>query len=38
VPRVPVRPETETFALEDANDAIARLRRGEVRGSAVLRL
>jgi alcohol dehydrogenase, propanol-preferring len=38
VPRVPVRAETETFALEDANDAIARLRRGELRGSAVLRL
>ncbi len=37
-PRVPVHAETEVFALEDANDAIARLRRGEVRGSAVLRL
>ena len=38
VPQVPVRAETEVFALEDANDAIARVRRGEVRGSAVLRL
>ena len=38
VPRVPVRAETEVFALEDANDAIARVRRGEVRGSAVLQL
>jgi propanol-preferring alcohol dehydrogenase len=37
-PQVPVRAETEVFALEDANEAIARVRRGELRGSAVLRL
>jgi alcohol dehydrogenase, propanol-preferring len=35
-PQVPVRAEVETFALEDANEALDRLRRGEVRGSAVL--
>jgi propanol-preferring alcohol dehydrogenase len=34
--RVPVRAQVETFALEDANDAVARLRAGELRGSAVL--
>jgi len=37
-PRVPIRTEIETFALEDANDALDRLRAGEIRGSAVLRL
>jgi propanol-preferring alcohol dehydrogenase len=35
-PRVPVRTEIETFALEEANEALERLRRGELRGSAVL--
>ena len=35
-PRVPVRAEVETFELEQANEALDRLRRGEVRGSAVL--
>lgn len=35
-PSVPVRTEVETFPLQDANDALARLRRGEVRGAAVL--
>jgi alcohol dehydrogenase, propanol-preferring len=35
-PRVPVHPEVETFELEQANEALDRLRRGEVRGSAVL--
>jgi len=34
--RVPVRTEVETFALEQANDALARLRRGDVRGALVL--
>jgi len=37
-PRVPVRTEIEAFALEDANDALDRLRSGGVRGAAVLRL
>jgi alcohol dehydrogenase, propanol-preferring len=35
-PRVPVRTEVESFELEDANEALARLRRGEIRGAAVL--
>jgi propanol-preferring alcohol dehydrogenase len=37
-PRVPVRTDTEVFDLEDANIALDRLRRGDVRGAAVLRL
>ena len=37
-PQVPVRTEIETFALEDANAALDRLRSGAVRGAAVLRL
>jgi propanol-preferring alcohol dehydrogenase len=35
-PQVPVRTKVEVFPLEDANDALARLRRGDVRGAAVL--
>ncbi|HWB22580.1 MAG TPA: zinc-dependent alcohol dehydrogenase family protein [Gaiellaceae bacterium] len=35
-PRVPVRTEVETFPLEGANDALAKLRAGDVRGSLVL--
>jgi propanol-preferring alcohol dehydrogenase len=35
-PRVPVRTEIETFPLAEANDALARLRAGRVRGAAVL--
>jgi propanol-preferring alcohol dehydrogenase len=35
-PRVPVRTETRTFRLEDANTALAQLRAGAFRGSAVL--
>ena len=35
-PRVPVRTEIETFSLEDANEALAKLRAGDVRGTAVL--
>lgn len=35
-PRVPVRTEIERFALADANDALARLRRGDIQGAAVL--
>lgn len=37
-PQVPVRAETEVFALGQANEALDRMRRGELRGSAVLRL
>jgi propanol-preferring alcohol dehydrogenase len=37
-PQVPVRTEVEVFALEDANAALDLLRRGEIRGAAVLRL
>jgi alcohol dehydrogenase, propanol-preferring len=35
-PRIPVRTEVETFPLEEANQALDRLRRGELRGAAVL--
>jgi propanol-preferring alcohol dehydrogenase len=35
-PQVPVRAEVETFPLEQANEALSRLRAGDVRGSAVL--
>jgi propanol-preferring alcohol dehydrogenase len=35
-PRVPVRTETRTFPLREANVALAQLRAGEFRGSAVL--
>jgi alcohol dehydrogenase, propanol-preferring len=37
-PRVPVRTEVEVFALHDAALALERLRRGEIRGAAVLRI
>jgi alcohol dehydrogenase, propanol-preferring len=35
-PQVPVRPEVETFPLDEANEALDRLRGGDVRGAAVL--
>jgi propanol-preferring alcohol dehydrogenase len=35
-PKVPVRAEVETFRLEEANEALVRLRAGSVRGAAVL--
>ena len=35
-PRVPITTETKTFALEDANTALSRLRNGELQGAAVL--
>ena len=35
-PTIPVRTETERFGLEDANEALQRLRSGAVRGAAVL--
>ena len=34
--RIPVRTEVETFPLEQANEALAKLRAGNVRGSLVL--
>jgi alcohol dehydrogenase, propanol-preferring len=37
-PQVPVRTEIETFPLEQANEALERLRRGRIRGAAVLRV
>jgi len=35
-PSVPVRTEVETFPLAEANSALDRLRRGALRGAAVL--
>ena len=35
-PQVPVRTEVQTFPLEEANEALARLRSGKIRGAAVL--
>ena len=35
-PRVPVRTETEVFALSEANEALRRLKQGELDGAAVL--
>lgn len=35
-PMVPVRTETVPFALEQANEALARLRSGQLTGAAVL--
>jgi propanol-preferring alcohol dehydrogenase len=35
-PTIPVRTQVETFALEEANEALGRLRRGDLQGSAVL--
>ena len=37
-PGVPVRTAIETFSLEEANAALERLRAGELRGSAVLKV
>ena len=37
-PQVPVRTEVETFPLEQTNEALARLRRGEIRGAAVIQV
>jgi propanol-preferring alcohol dehydrogenase len=37
-PEVPVRTEIEVYPLAEANEVLARLRRGEVRGAAVLRV
>ena len=35
-PKIPVRTEVETFPLEEANEALARLRHGKIQGAAVL--
>jgi alcohol dehydrogenase, propanol-preferring len=35
-PRVPVRTEVQPFPLEEANEALARLRSGKIQGAAVL--
>ena len=35
-PKVPVRTEVQTFPLEEANEALARLRSGGIQGAAVL--
>ncbi|MEM7021522.1 MAG: zinc-dependent alcohol dehydrogenase family protein [Pseudomonadota bacterium] len=35
-PKIPVKTEIETFSLEQANEALARLRDGRLRGAAVL--
>ncbi|OGA30265.1 MAG: alcohol dehydrogenase [Betaproteobacteria bacterium RIFCSPLOWO2_02_FULL_65_24] len=35
-PRVPVRTRIETFPLEEANEALARVREGRINGAAVL--
>jgi propanol-preferring alcohol dehydrogenase len=35
-PRVPVRSQTETFPLDDANNALDKLRSGKLNGAAVL--
>ena len=35
-PTIPIRTEVETFALADANEALDLLRRGAIRGAAVL--
>ncbi len=37
-PRVPVRTEVEVYGLEEANEALAALRAGRVRGAAVLKV
>ncbi len=37
-PRVPVRTTVQEFALEDAEDALERLRAGHIEGAAVLRV
>ena len=37
-PEVPVRTTTQPFPLEQANEAIDRLRKGELEGAAVLTL
>ncbi len=35
-PQVPVKTEVQTFPLAEANEALCRLRKGEIQGAAVL--
>ena len=35
-PTIPIRTETQAFRLEEANEALARLREGRLQGAAVL--
>jgi propanol-preferring alcohol dehydrogenase len=35
---IPIKPEVEEFALEDANRALAELKKGQIRGAKVLRI
>jgi propanol-preferring alcohol dehydrogenase len=35
-PQVPVRTETQSFWMSNANEALTRLRSGRIRGAAVL--
>jgi alcohol dehydrogenase, propanol-preferring len=37
-PKVPVKTEIEIFSLENANEALARLREGKLQGAAVLKI
>jgi propanol-preferring alcohol dehydrogenase len=35
-PKIPVRTTTQRFALEQANEALDQLRRGRLKGAAIL--
>ena len=35
-PKIPVRTEVQTFPLDEANEALSRLRSGKIQGAAVL--
>ncbi len=37
-PQVPVRTEVEVYPLEEANEALDAIRKGRLRGAAVLRV
>jgi propanol-preferring alcohol dehydrogenase len=37
-PRIPVRTEVQVFSLEQANEALTRLRQGQLQGAAVLQM
>ena len=37
-PQVPVKVQTEVFPLQEANEALNRLRAGQLKGSAVLQV
>ena len=36
--RIPIKPETEEYALEDANRALLELKEGKIRGAKVIRM